>query len=173
MTFLSVERYELMDTHRYTQNPLWRIFMKFYRLLKNSIYSLISKRTIGARILQIKDNKILLVKHTYQPGWYTIGGTVEPGESQLETVIRELKEETGITLLNSPKLFSVYYSNIEKRDDYISLYIGGDFTQEKNFSEEILEKAWFPLDNLPEETTPATKRRIAEYLGTAAISDKW
>lgn len=147
--------------------------MKFYRQFKNTVLSLLAKRTIGARILQIKDNQILLVKHTYQPGWYTIGGTVERGESQLEAVIRELKEETGISLIKPPKLFSVYYSNIEKRDDYIALYVGGDYIQEENYSAEILEKQWFPLDKLPKDVSPATRRRVDEYLGKTAISDKW
>lgn len=148
--------------------------MNFFKLLKNFIYFLAAKKTVGARILQIKDNQILLVKHTYQKGWYTIGGTVERGESQLEAVQRELKEEVGIVLKNSPKLFSVYYSNFEKHDDYIALYVGdGDYIQEENHCDEILDKQWFPLNNLPEDTTPATKRRISEYLGKIEISDRW
>ena len=147
--------------------------MKIYRLIKNTILSLLSKRTIGSRILLINDNKILLVKHTYQPGWYTIGGAVEKGESPLETIHRELAEEVGVTLNQPPKLFSVYYSNIEKRDDYVVLYIGNEYSQQECRSAEILDKKWFPLDQLPDEITPATKRRINEYIGKSTISDKW
>lgn len=147
--------------------------MKFYRLFKNTILSLMHVRTIGARILQIKENQILLVKHTYQSGWYTIGGGVEQGESPLEAVKRELKEETGITLLNPPKLFGIYYSNIEKHDDYIALYTGGDYIQKECVSKEILAKQWFPLEKLPADVSPATQRRVDEYLGKIAISDRW
>lgn len=50
--------------------------MKIYHEFRQSILSLIAKRTI-ARILLIRDNHVLLVKHTYQNGWYTIGGGVE------------------------------------------------------------------------------------------------
>lgn len=147
--------------------------MKFYRLIKNAILSLLSKKTLGSRILLINDNKILLVKHTYQPGWYTIGGAVDKGESPLEAIHRELAEEVGVTLNQPPKLFSVYYSNIEKRDDYVILYIGNDHIQQECLSAEISDKKWFPLDQLPDEITPATKRRINEYIGKSTISDKW
>lgn len=147
--------------------------MKFYRLVRNTISSLLAQRTIGARILLIKDHKILLVKHTYQNGWYTVGGAVERGETPLQAIHRELKEEVGVTLKNPPTLFSVYYSKIEKRDDYIVLYVGNDHTQETVYCNEILEQKWFDLDNLPIDATPATKRRIEEYRSHKTISEIW
>jgi 8-oxo-dGTP pyrophosphatase MutT (NUDIX family) len=147
--------------------------MKIYRIIKNEILSFLKQRTIGARILLIRDNKILLVKHTYQEGWYTIGGGVERGESPLNAIHRELKEEVGITLENPPTLFSIYYSRLEKRDDYVVLYIASDYTQEDIYSNEILDKQWFDLDDLPAEITPGTKRRIEEYRGRKTISDIW
>jgi 8-oxo-dGTP pyrophosphatase MutT (NUDIX family) len=147
--------------------------MKIYWIIKNEILSLLKQRTIGARILLIRNNKILLVKHTYQEGWYTIGGGVERGESPLNAIHRELKEEVGITLEKPPTLFSIYYSRLEKRDDYVVLYIASDYTQEDVYSNEILDKRWFDLDDLPAEITSATKRRIEEYRGYTTISDIW
>ncbi len=49
------------------------IFLK----IKSFLLSLFIKRTVGARALVIKEDEILLVKHTYMPMWYTIGGGVE------------------------------------------------------------------------------------------------
>lgn len=147
--------------------------MKIYRLIKNAIYSFLGKRTIGARILLIKDNKILLVKHTYQQGWYTIGGAVERGESPLEAINRELEEEVGVKLNEPPKLFSIYYSNLEKRDDYVVLYTANHFSQDDSRSPEISDKKWFSIDDLSGEVTPATRRRINEYLNRQTISDRW
>lgn len=147
--------------------------MKIIHSLKNAVYSLLRKNTLGARILLIKDDKILLVKHTYMPGWYTVGGGIEPAESPLEAIQRELKEEVGVTLKQPPKLFSIYHSRYEKRDDYIVLYAASEHVQEVVHSPEILEQKWFSLAALPDDVTPATRRRIDEYLGKVAIQDKW
>lgn len=147
--------------------------MRFYHLLRNAIYSLFTKRTIGVRMLLIHDGKVLLVKHTYQPGWYTIGGGVDKGETPRQAMERELKEEAGATITSPLELFSVYYSQNEKRDDYVIFYIGNGCTQEGVTSPEIAEKQWFPLDELPEDISPATQRRINEYFEQADISERW
>lgn len=148
--------------------------MRFYHLLRNAIFSLLAKRTVGVRMLLINEEKILLVKHTYQPDWYTIGGGVESGETPRQAMERELKEEAGITLTSSLELFSVYYSRNEKRDDYIIFYIGhGAGIQEIITSPEIAEKQWFPINDLPKDISPATRRRIQEYLNEIEVSEKW
>lgn len=147
--------------------------MRFYHLAKNALFSLFAKRTIGVRALLIQDEKILLVKHTYQLGWYTIGGGVEPGETPYQALQRELKEEVGVSLLTPAQLFAVYYSNNEKRDDYIIFYICQALLQKASHSAEIAAQQWFDLDNLPQDISPATKKRIEEYLGTRAISEYW
>lgn len=59
-------------------------------------------------------NKILLqnrAKKDWQ-GYALPGGHVEPGESFVDTVIREMKEETGLTILE-PRLVGVKQFPIE------------------------------------------------------------
>lgn len=123
--------------------------LKTYQVIKNFILSLLSKKTFGVRILLIQDKKVLLVKHSYQTGWYTIGGGVEAGETPLQAMERELKEEVGVTLLKKPQLFSVYHNQNEKRDDYIVFYTAEGCKQEPVHSDEIAEQGWFSLDALP------------------------
>lgn len=147
--------------------------MKLYRIVKNFVYSLLAVKTVGARALIIRDNQVLLVKHTYQPMWYTIGGGVESGESPLQAIIREVREEVGAILNSPPKLFSIYYSRTEKRDDYVVFYIINAYQFEEVNSPEIQEKKWFSLDQLPADVSPATQRRIDEYLGKIEVSDIW
>ncbi|MBX9704485.1 MAG: NUDIX domain-containing protein [Silvanigrellaceae bacterium] len=147
--------------------------MRFYYLLRTALLSLLAKRTIGVRALVINKDKVLLVKHTYQKGWYTIGGAVDAGETPQEALKRELKEEVGVSLTGPLELFSAYYSRNERRDDYIIFYISHSNTQEKVSSAEIAEQQWFPLNQLPDDISPATSRRIQEYLGKSEPSEQW
>lgn len=149
------------------------ILMKILHLIKNSLYALLKKKSLGARILLIHNNQVLLVKHTYMPGWFTIGGGVDAGESPLQAIHRELQEEVGVTLQQPPKLFSVYHNDFQHYDDYIVLYVAGEHQQKQVTSPEILEARWFALDDLPQDITPATQQRIQEYLGQVPIKDKW
>lgn len=129
--------------------------------------------TMGARALVIDDNKVFLVRHTYINGWYSIGGGVEKGESTLQAAKRELQEEVGISSTQEPVLLGIYHNTREKRDDYIAVYICKNFNKVATSSPEIAEEKWFALDQLPSDISPATKRRIEEYLGQRPISDKW
>jgi 8-oxo-dGTP diphosphatase len=54
---------------------------------------------VGVGAVVICDGKILLEKRKYEPGkgkWSIPGGLVELGENVEQTVIREVKEETGL-----------------------------------------------------------------------------
>ena len=55
--------------HRWRQ----RAYLAYARLSRGM--------TLGVRGLLIKDDRVVLVKHSYVPGWYLPGGGVEPGES--------------------------------------------------------------------------------------------
>ncbi len=141
--------------------------------IKNVLLSFFSRKTMGARALVIQDGKILLVKHTYTPGWYTIGGGVDKGESPLQALRRELQEEAGVTPTQTPTLFGFYHNKRHKRDDYVALYLCKDFTKKDVKSREILDAQWFSLDTLPPDMSPGTKRRLDEYLGRGPLSDVW
>lgn len=145
------------------------------RKIAHKIINLFKQRhiTVGARALVIDDNRVLLVRHTYINGWYSIGGGVEKGESPLQAAKRELQEEVGIVATQEPVLLGVYHNTREKRDDYIAVYICKGFNKAATSSAEIAEEKWFALNQLPDDISPATKRRIEEYMGQRPVSDKW
>jgi len=130
-------------------------------------------KTLGSRALVINGQQVLLVKHTYQDGWYTIGGGIEPNESPITAIKRELLEEAGIIALSDPTLFSVYHNTFNGRDDYVVFYICNHFEMVPANSSEIAEINWFSFDNLPKDISPATKRRIEEYTGKKKITSSW
>lgn len=146
---------------------------KYLGRIKSLAFSLFVNKTVGARALVIHEDKVLLIKHSYAPGWYTIGGAVEKGETPIEAVQRELFEEVGIKCLALPKLFGVYHNNREKRDDYVIFYLVEKFEKEKVRSFEISEEKWFDIQNLPKDISPATQRRIEEYMERRIIDERW
>lgn len=66
----------------------------------NCSYVFWGNYSIGVGALIIKDEKILLVRRSQNPGkglWTNPGGYIEQHESIEKTIIREVVEETGIT----------------------------------------------------------------------------
>jgi 8-oxo-dGTP pyrophosphatase MutT (NUDIX family) len=145
--------------------PLW--------IIRNYILRILNYPSIGARALVVKDDEVLLIRHTYEGGWFTVGGAVDKNESFIQAAIRELKEEVGLTSAIQPGLFGVYLNRYFGRDDYIAFYIVKEFTIEEVYSTEIAEKKWFKFTDLPENISPATRRRIEEYLGQREKSERW
>jgi len=48
--------------------------------------------------LIINKNKLLVSKHIDHPCYYTVGGRVKLNETSVEAIVREVLEETGLTL---------------------------------------------------------------------------
>ena len=46
----------------------------FLSNIKFFIISFLGGKTVGVQAMIIKDDEILLVRHTYLAGWYTVGG---------------------------------------------------------------------------------------------------
>lgn len=140
---------------------------------KQRIVFWLGGKTLGARALVIKEDEVLLVRHTYNEGWYTVGGTVDAGETPVKTIMRELLEEVGVTVEEEPLFMGIYHSDFLKRDDYVILYVVKLFSQVETVSPEIAELKWFKLNELPSDVSPATLRRIQEYLCEIPISENW
>jgi ADP-ribose pyrophosphatase YjhB (NUDIX family) len=141
--------------------------------VKNLVYRIIKGKTVGVRALIIKGEKTLLVKHSYRPLWYMPGGGVDAKETGIQAVRRELEEEVNISCENF-ELFGFYHSEQEHHDDYVALYVTHLSEDKYKIDEqEIAQANWFSFDELPQDISPGTKRRIEEYLGKMAKSDKW
>lgn len=136
--------------------------------------SLVGISTLGARAIVLnEEQKILLVKHTYQPHWYIPGGGVKKGESVKAALLRELREEVGLTVLNEPQLFGIYHNTYLGVNDYPIIYVVNRFTLTPVQSNEIEQIAWFSYQQLPDMTSPGTRRRLTEYFTKSPIAEVW
>jgi 8-oxo-dGTP pyrophosphatase MutT (NUDIX family) len=152
-------------------------FVLFHQMLNRIVrkfQSLIGMQTIGARAIVINpQNQVLLVKHTYQPHWYTPGGGIQNGESIKAGLLRELKEEVGIIATGEVELFGIYHHTYLNVSDHPIIYIVKQYNQIESHSPEIESMQWFDYDYLPAMISPGTKRRLDEYFGKVKQSDRW
>ena len=133
--------------------------------------------TLGVRaVVRDDDGAVLLVRHTYLPGWYLPGGGVDPGETVAAAARREVAEETGVVPLDEPRLVGLYLNRRVSRRDHVALMVFDRPVGRPALrapSMEIAEIGFFPLDALPEEATGATRRRLAEVFAAAPIATEW
>ena len=131
--------------------------------------------TLGVRGMAIDaQGRIFLIKHSYVPSWHLPGGGVEVGETVLESLSREMMEEGNIEIAH-PEFFGLYYNPKDSRRDHVAFYVVRDFVQASppQPNSEIIAHGFFARDALPEDTSPATRARIAEVLDGVARRDRW
>ena len=132
--------------------------------------------TLGAQAAVIDaDGRILLIRHTYHPGWHFPGGGVERMETAEAALARELDEEAGVTLTGKAELFGIYANFRLFPNDHVAVYVVRDWHQphapKPNY--EIAEHAMFARDALPADINPPTARRIAEIFDGAPRDPMW
>jgi len=150
---------------RVSFNRLMHVYWRFARGL-----------TLGVRALVLDaERRVFLIKHTYTAGWQLPGGGVEAGETLLEALVRELREEGNIELTGPPKLHGVFFHPRYSVRDHVTVYVVRDFRQPMPPvpNNEIAAHGFFALDALPHDTTSGTRARIAEVMNGQPLTDRW
>lgn len=122
--------------------------------------------TLGVRVALLKDGQVVLVRHTYIPGWYLPGGGVKRGETLEAAARREAREEVGAELGNI-HLAGAYSNFTEWKSDHNLLFVSTDFTRTGKHDHEIAEIRTFSMDALPHDLWPGHRQRLQEYLAGA------
>ncbi|KQM85429.1 hypothetical protein ASE67_13535 [Sphingomonas sp. Leaf23] len=140
------------------------------------VWRITRPRTIGVRgLLLSPDGRVALVRHTYVDGWYMPGGGVKKGECVTDALHRELAEEVAVRGATVERVLGVYHNRHEGKDDHVIVYVAHapDDSLHGADTLEVAKVGWFALDALPDGTTPATLRRIAEFRAGTTGGGNW
>ncbi|KAB2956565.1 MAG: NUDIX hydrolase [Thermoanaerobaculia bacterium] len=135
------------------------------------------ERQHSAGGLVLRNGHVLLIATAGGRRWQLPKGHVEPGESNAQAAVREVREETGVSGRIVAELPGIDYFFVEKDGrrvrkhvDYFLLdYTGGD--EAEYDPAEVDGARWFPWDEALERLSHANERRVAERareLATAA-----
>ncbi|CAL2068635.1 NUDIX hydrolase [Streptomyces sp. TR1341] len=107
---------------------------------------------LGVGAIVLGERGVLLGRH--QRGTLELpGGTVEPGESLEQTVVRELAEETG--LIARTEDVGLLGTLVDHVEDVVRVTVGALVTAWRGEpatqpDERVGDWAWYPLDKLPD-----------------------
>ena len=135
-----------------------------YRLLR--VYWFVARpRTTGVKCVVTREEKVLLVRHTYGPRrWDFPGGGIKRGETPLEAARREFREELGLDIVEWRHLGDRYQRIDNKRN---TLHLVGATAGEGELRAdgiEIAEARWFGASDLPSPRSPWVHAAAARAL---------
>lgn len=145
-----------------------KILQRYWRLSRGL--------TLGAQAAVIDaQDRVLLIRHTYQAGWRFPGGGVEHHETAEAALTRELEEEAAIVLAGKPQLFGLYTNFRAFPNDHIALFVVREWTQPRppKPNHEIAAHGMFAMDALPADITASTARRLREVFDGGQRDVMW
>ena len=125
-------------------------------------------RTFGAHALALTpEGRIILVKLRYARGWRLPGGGRAPNEAPRDAVLRELREEIGMTAHGKVRLAAELEERPDFKRDLAALLIVEDVRYKPaRWSWEIEDICEAAIDDMPADLSP----RAARWL--EALRDK-
>jgi 8-oxo-dGTP diphosphatase len=128
-------------------------------------------------IIPYPQNKILLIKRSTPPFvgyWALPGGRVDPGETVEQTIVREVKEETGLDVTVVSKVGEYHEQGVQGGFEYdyypacfLVKVVGGEIKKQESEIEEI---KLFSLNAVPKPLAFEHAQMIKDYLTTRKTS---
>lgn len=125
---------------------------------------------LASYLVLIRDEQILLARRYqtgFQDGNYSLpAGHVDEGENFSDAIVREAQEEIGILVKQSDLVhLHTQHRKSERKIEYVDVYFTatnwiGDITNREPHKCDDL--AWFPIDNLPENTVEYVRQVISQ-----------
>jgi ADP-ribose pyrophosphatase YjhB (NUDIX family) len=136
--------------------------------LRAPIFSRPTPFAVGDAAVIDDQGQILLIQRADNGKWAMPGGALEVGETPAEGVVRETLEETGVHCYPSI-LVGVFDSRLcgttSRHHMYQFVFLckpSNARAKEPSHAIEVLDVAWFPENDLPENLDPGHSTRIPE-----------
>ena len=106
------------------------------------------------------EGKIVLVTLSYAKGWRLPGGGQNPRENSLTAILRELREEIGMTSHQIAEHVSGFRHRPDYRDGTASLFVVRGVRYRPRWSFEVKEVGEFDVHDLPADTAAITRQLL-------------
>jgi ADP-ribose pyrophosphatase YjhB (NUDIX family) len=144
--------------------PIALTVRRMYRQVRRPI-------NIGVRVIVADNGQVLLVRHHGQTAWLLPGGLAGRGESLRAAAIREVREESGCTVV-AERLLGMYSSLHEGMTLHTAVFVCRPLTaSQAQLNIETADARFWPIDALP-PTEGQVPERLAEYLAGAQGLDR-
>ncbi|GGO01659.1 NUDIX hydrolase [Saccharibacillus kuerlensis] len=121
----------------------------------------------------VRDGKVLNVRSTGKSTYYFPGGKREPGESDIETLAREIEEELSVRIKReTAKPFGVFEAQADGKEAGVRVRMVGytaEYEGELLPAAEIEEIAW--LDNSDRERISEASRLVFDVIYGKELSE--
>jgi 8-oxo-dGTP diphosphatase len=127
---------------------------------------------VGAVITDDK-GRLLLIKRGHEPSaglWSLPGGRIEPGETDTEALVREMREETGLVVEAGPLIGAVRRpardGDVLDIRDYAATVVGGTLAP----GDDAADARWVDVADL--DTLPITEGLVDALTSWGVLSEK-
>ena len=133
-------------------------------------YESLPGKRISTGVLLFYKNQPLLVQPNYSAGWILPGGTVEAEESPMEGLMREVRENLGLSITPTHVLAIDYIHNKDVKGEYLSFLFGAiDLSEQQvqNISvslKDIKDYKFVDMNVAYSMLVPAIARRVQSAL---------